>query len=400
MDELRQVEGAQVSASYGGIEGRAAGRAGLRRAAVLAVLVVVLFGFAGIVWYAYEQYRGSSQDGEAPLIRADSEPARIRPDEPGGLEVPHQDRLVLRDPASAAEGEGGDEAVRPPPEEPMPRPDLGPRGQLSSSELPVFAVQPGAGGPAASAVDEALDSEGAEALIARELAQAPDLITEPQLGAAEGRPPVRDTAVGLIGGGLQAVPVAPPTYLAAAEPIGGLADSPAGRIEIAEGALGVIRTHPARAPAPAQPPAEATAVTAPAVEADRQPALPLPTVPGAEPAEPEPAPPPASEQASAPQPPAAAPPPPPPAPEPAPPEALTYRVQLAAVNTDEAARTGWEGFKRSHPDLLGNLQLFIQVVEVNGRTYHRIQGGPLDGDSARRLCQQLRDRGTDCIVRP
>ncbi|MHA1599533.1 MAG: hypothetical protein ACTSW2_01805, partial [Alphaproteobacteria bacterium] len=61
----------------------------------IATAVLALLGFAGIVWYAYQWSAGSVAPEELPVIRAETEPSKIRPDSPGGLEVPYQETLAL-----------------------------------------------------------------------------------------------------------------------------------------------------------------------------------------------------------------------------------------------------------------------------------------------------------------
>ena len=49
---------------------------------------------AGAIWYAFDQTNKAGEQGVAPLIKADEAPTRVKPDEPGGMEVPHQDKAV------------------------------------------------------------------------------------------------------------------------------------------------------------------------------------------------------------------------------------------------------------------------------------------------------------------
>jgi hypothetical protein len=75
------------------------------------------------------------------------------------------------------------------------------------------------------------------------------------------------------------------------------------------------------------------------------------------------------------------------------------RVQLAALPSDAEARSEFTRFQERFPDLLGGLELFVPTVEVEGRTWYRLQVGPLDASGAQQLCSALRERGQDCIVR-
>lgn len=77
----------------------------------LALATVALF--AGVVWYAYQT---RERGGEPPLIAAEEGPAKVRPEEPGGLEVPDQDKLVYEKAAGEPVAEA--EQLLPPPEEP------------------------------------------------------------------------------------------------------------------------------------------------------------------------------------------------------------------------------------------------------------------------------------------
>lgn len=91
-----------------------------------AMLALAAGGFVmltGLVaWYAYESgARSVASQASVPLIQADGTPVKMRPEQPGGMEVPHQDKLVFGrlDPDSATTGV---ERLLPAPEEPLPRP--------------------------------------------------------------------------------------------------------------------------------------------------------------------------------------------------------------------------------------------------------------------------------------
>lgn len=68
------------------------GRGGLLKWTIAAVAV---FAFAGSVWYAYMRgAQDATGDTPPPLIKADPRPTKIRPDDPGGMQVPNRDKLV------------------------------------------------------------------------------------------------------------------------------------------------------------------------------------------------------------------------------------------------------------------------------------------------------------------
>ena len=85
------------------------------------IALVALGGFSGIVWYAYNQGASQSNGGAVPLVQADAGPLKTRPTDPGGMDVPNQDKLILNGQAVDVAG-GKVERLLPPPEAPMAKP--------------------------------------------------------------------------------------------------------------------------------------------------------------------------------------------------------------------------------------------------------------------------------------
>jgi SPOR domain len=87
---------------------------------VSAVGLVVAGVFAGGIWFAYQQglRHGGAMTGAAdvPLIRADERPTKVKPEKPGGMEVPDRDKLIYTQKRAMVEH------LLPPPEKPMARP--------------------------------------------------------------------------------------------------------------------------------------------------------------------------------------------------------------------------------------------------------------------------------------
>lgn len=106
-----------------------------RRYSVLAA-IVILAAFGGFVLYSYfgDASEPGDQLGALPVLRADIESGKQRPEDPGGMEVPYQDRVVLNDLEEGSEG-GRVERLLPPPESP----NL-PAGSESLTELPALGV--------------------------------------------------------------------------------------------------------------------------------------------------------------------------------------------------------------------------------------------------------------------
>ena len=78
---------------------------------------VTLFSFAAIIWYAYPRGQERYSEVDIPVIAADKAAYKFKPDDPGGMEVLHQDSTVF-DPLEKKTA-GGIEKLRPKPEEPM-----------------------------------------------------------------------------------------------------------------------------------------------------------------------------------------------------------------------------------------------------------------------------------------
>jgi hypothetical protein len=99
-------------------------------ATMLAVLVMLLFG--GGLWFAYvhgtRHAGGDALNSDVPLIHADERPTKVKPERPGGMEIPDRDKLIYNPSRSVTEH------LLPPPEKPMPRPAPPPPAPLPQPE--------------------------------------------------------------------------------------------------------------------------------------------------------------------------------------------------------------------------------------------------------------------------
>lgn len=254
------------------------------------IALLALAGFAGLLWYAYAWGVGGADSGQLPVVAAESSPAKVAPEEPGGMEIPNQDKRVLN---QSEDGEVAEvERLLPPPEEPNP-PEVSsePAPELPSEEAQATS-DPAQGGTAQSGQDQGGPVETEQA---QPVPEAPQTETAP--------PPE-----------LSAEPAAGPT-------------------------------------------SEPETQTAQASDAPEPPQLTEP-----------------------------------------PPDA--YVMQLASVRSEETARAEWARMQREHEQLLGDMPLFVQQVELEGRgTYFRIQTGPFPSRStAQDFCAQLKTAGQDCLV--
>jgi cell division protein FtsN len=84
---------------------------------LIAAVVIV-----GVAWAMSERYFGPTEDNKSvPVIVADATPVKVRPEEPGGVDVPDRDKYVYK---SLTDEEPEAEQLLPPPEEPMERPPI------------------------------------------------------------------------------------------------------------------------------------------------------------------------------------------------------------------------------------------------------------------------------------
>ena len=92
-----------------------------RRPRLWLVLTGTVAGLAlaAAVIFIYGELSERSGDGEAPpVVAAEEGPDKLRPEDPGGMEVPDQDKLVY-DRITGEEVAEGLEQLLPPPEEPL-----------------------------------------------------------------------------------------------------------------------------------------------------------------------------------------------------------------------------------------------------------------------------------------
>jgi cell division septation protein DedD len=89
-----------------------------RRAVIIALAALAVIGAAGGIVAVHRAITRLAAPAEVPVIHADAEPTRKRPDNPGGMQIPGQGTLVL----DGGHGDSKIEQLLPPPEAPLPRP--------------------------------------------------------------------------------------------------------------------------------------------------------------------------------------------------------------------------------------------------------------------------------------
>lgn len=253
-----------------------------RRILTIGIALGALTAFVVIVFSAYDRGRQPPSDKAAPVIRAEDGPMKIRPKQPGGMDVPNQDKQIY--------------------------------GRISPVERPP---------------------------------QIEHLIPPPEVDVARPPPPPPPSPSPQTA----AVPAPPPTVVSRPlEPI----EKPA---------LTTAAPQPAAAPEPPPAPAKAKAP-----------------------------PPPPAQAASAPR--AASPPKPPRA------AGGRYRVQLASLRSEAAAKSTWARLSKRDADLFAGLRSSVVRVDLGRKgVFYRLQAGPLaDEAAARALCSRAKQRKLGCIV--
>jgi hypothetical protein len=118
----------------------------LRRIIAIAVAVAAVAVFAGGTWYAYKRM-SRPESGVPPLIKAETGPAKMAPDDPGGVNVPNRDKQVFDRMAGSPGARPGEPerllpaperaaALPPPPPPPSAAPSLPPPAAVGVESLP------------------------------------------------------------------------------------------------------------------------------------------------------------------------------------------------------------------------------------------------------------------------
>ncbi len=293
---------------------------------------------AGSVWFGFRHSAGISDEASLPLIKADPRPLKSRPAQPGGMEVPNQDKLVFDrlDPGAAPPMV---ERLLPPPEAPLPRP-----------VAPVTPPPSAEGAPGKTASRTAIDT----------------VMAPPPM-------PLRSGLPGEVSPATQQMPdVAPPPLPLAVVPASPAPPAAGAKPGTVPGAGSKPATSPPLALKPgALPPTTAKSATTP----------PLALKPGVTP--------PATTKPATTPPQSVG--------KPTPLTGGSVRVQVGAVLSEADARGEWKRLQSRHPELLGGLSLTVTRVDLGEKGVRfRLQGGPVDEARARFICDQLKGQNLGC----
>jgi len=159
--------------------GGSGARAGRGRIAMLLfLLALALLALVGA--RAWNARRAETIVAEIPLLRAEPGPARRRPEDPGGMEVPFQDMTVFNS-LEGGKAEPVVERLLPPPEEPLPRPH-------PDRPAPTVAAMPAPPPDVVPAAVSETDDGGGEVVIESQ-ADSPEPGAAPPAPGDPGLPP-------------------------------------------------------------------------------------------------------------------------------------------------------------------------------------------------------------------
>ncbi|MDI6025842.1 SPOR domain-containing protein [Corticibacterium sp. UT-5YL-CI-8] len=329
------------NAEYGEKEPRS--RRGMMLAAAVAVVAII----GGVGAFAFS-FGGGSDGGEPSLVRADTTPIKVRPENPGGTVIPNQDNKVYDRVAGASGGAAGQQTL------------------VNEAEEPVDITPPAA--EPEEAEDVASTTLKGEDRIEQVIQDEED--TQSSETAAVAPRKVR-TMVVRSDGSLAPREEPEPVNVAAAEP----ADPEPQRVGTPsnESTGAVAPLAPASALPAANAPAASTSTSAPAA-----PQRPAPQPAAAAPAQ--------AEQVAAAAPAAAA-------------AAGAWSMQIASQPSEAAAQSTYQDLSRRYASVLGGKQASIVKAEIAGKgTFWRVRVPAGSRNEAISLCESYKSAGGNCFV--
>jgi septal ring-binding cell division protein DamX len=304
----------------------------------IALLAVVLF--LGVVWYAYTWGSRSAATGDVPVVGAPEGAEKVEPEDPGGMDVPHQDKLVLNQDGAGESGEV--ERLLPPPEE--PRPPESTQEPTDNAGQGQSAPGPEGGGGDGQQVAELPETTVPDQDMPKGQA-AQNATSENATSETGGEPaPTTDDA----GVSSAEEPMDAPESADNAPAQGETVETPTRTPERKPGGDGNASTQTAETDAtqsaPEASPESAGASTSSAPTDGR------------------------------------------------------YAVQMAAFTSEQAARNAWSTYQERFPEILSGQRLLLQNAEINGQMYWRVRTGPFaERSAAQSLCDRLKAREQSCL---
>lgn len=321
----------------------------------VALLGVAALGIGGII--GVRGLSGPVRSGEPPLIKAEAGPSKVQPVNPGGVEIPNQNKQIYE---RSPELKPGETRVVNREEQPM---DV-----QASARAAARVILPGPGAPAEAAAPAVSPAPAPALAPTPSVAAAPAPEAPPQIAAA---PPVPPVAVPPALGEprrVRTIAVRPDGTIA---PTGAQASAAPAATAAPPASTGTTATPPLRPTAAIRPPAE------PQAQAAARPVAPV--APPARPAQVASAPPAAAEGAALP--------------------AGSFMIQLGAPGSESEARALFASLQRRFGSQLAGDSPTVRRAEINGgRTVYRLRVGPYSREAAAEKCQALQAAGGQCFI--
>ncbi len=300
----------------------------------------------GALAFAYKQSGGAMNGDQPPLVQADNRPVKEAPDQPGGKDFPHKNKLIY-DRLENGDKPETDHLV--PRQEEVAMPAMPGASETAGLQAaPQTAAADGTAPPAVATVD---DPEGGPRRV-KTMVVRPD-------GSMAPPPPGVEAAAA------PAPQVAPAQQVASAQVPGIVATPPA---QAAPAPQAAPSPQPAAAPVAAAAPAEPQHVA---------------SIPPPAPAKPKPV------KAAAAAEPAAAKAP------------SAYVVQVGSKKNQTEALATFADMQQKYPTLLSSYRPMVQKADLGSKgVWYRLRIGPMnDKTAASKLCTQLKSQGlSDCLV--
>ncbi|MGV6873705.1 SPOR domain-containing protein [Pseudochelatococcus sp. B33] len=364
-------------------------RPGLRRKLVVAALALGLGAVAVAGVFVFRG--GETVDGEPPVVSADSQPVKVEPETPGGVEVPNTNRAIYEHTNQAPTGE--DAVVVDDREQPVDINQMIAQQNAAAQERAAQA-QAQAETQATTTTTQTTTAPPAGAADVK-LPEAPEP-TSPAIAALGEPRRVRTVSVRPDGSILPSdAPASPEAPTAAAPTIEELASAtPSPSVPSPTTPAVPAPETPAGGEAPAQESAAVVPTVGPVPRpaSVNRPATRAPMQLGPMAISPQSA---GSQVARAPSPAQA----PAPAAQPSQPAAAgAFTVQLAAPGSENEARNLFATLQRRHGELSGYTPNIVRA-ESGGRTIYRLRVGAFQSrDQATALCVRIQAAGGQCFV--
>lgn len=341
---------------------RRGGKGAMIAASMLGVAVLGL-----VLAFAFRSNEPSAPSGQPPLVRADDSPNKVAPTNPGGLDIPNQNKQIYEPSQAAAPGSSNVVTTT---EQPV---DL---NQVVRSQ-PSRVVLPGPGGAGADAPSADQQSQSVnpvnqllgEPRRVKTVAVRPDgtiigtdspASLAPAPAPAPVAPAIRPTAPATTGAATPAPAEPARTPGTTGGNLSALATAASVPLSISPGAADSEKNQQ-RIVAPAPRTLPPVAQAAPAAPPTRIAAAPA-TAPTAAPS------------------------------------GGGFTVQLAAPGSEQEARSTYASLQRRFPGDLGSYSPIVRRAEVGNRTLYRLRVGPMDRAGAVALCERLKAGGGQCFV--